>query len=127
VFEAKTDVQAGHPVDAEEVRQATTHRQWAKNRYAWPEPQSATTVIVSNQTVIDDNARTVAGEVYLISPDVLRGIAERAVAVHRDVRVRAPGLSEEQLKDAFGAAFADRRLDTASLVEQLTVRRVSDG
>jgi hypothetical protein len=127
LFEAKTEVDPARPVDAAQVRQASTHQRWAANRFNWPEPAEATTVIVSNQAAIDDNARAVAGDVYLASPDVLRAIADRVVAVHREIRARALGLSEEQLKDAFAAAFADRRLDTASLVEQLTVRRVADG
>lgn len=127
LFEAKTEVNAAHAVDAEQVRQASTHQQWAANRYGWAEPEAAATVIVSNQAVIDDNARAVAGDVYLVSPDVLRGIADRVVAVHREIRARALGLSEEQLKDAFAAAFADRGLNTASLVEQLTMRRIADG
>jgi hypothetical protein len=127
LFEAKTEVDPARAVDAEQVRQASTHQQWAANRFGWPEPAAATTVIVSNQMEIDDNARAVAGDVYLASPDVLRAIADRVVAVHRETRARALGLSEEQLKDAFAAAFADRRLDTTSLVEQLTVRRVAGG
>jgi hypothetical protein len=127
LFEAKTDVQAARAVDADEVRQATTHQQWAINRYGWAPPADAATIIVSNQTEVDDNARAVAGDVYLSSPGVLRAIAERVVAVHREIRARAPGLSEEQLRDAFAAAFADRRLDTNSLIEQLTARRVVDG
>ena len=126
LFEAKTEVQPGRAVSADQVRQATTHEQWAANRYGWPAAAVAATVIVTNQEDIDDNARTVAGEVYIVSPNVLRGIAQRIVAVHREIRARAPGLSEEQLSDAFAAAFADRRLDTAALVEQLTARRVAD-
>jgi hypothetical protein len=127
LFEAKTEVQAGRAVSAEDVRQATTHKQWAMNRYEWPEPATATTLLVTSQTDVDDDARVVAGDVYLVAPNVLRQIAERVAAVHREIRARAPGLSEEQLGAAFAAAFADRRLDTDSLVAQLAGRRVAEG
>ncbi len=127
LFEAKTEVQPERAVSAAEVRQATTHKQWTLNRYGWPAPAQAATVLVSNQMTVDENARAVGGEVFLVSPDAMRAIAERVVAVHREIRGRALGLSEEQLKGAFAAAFADRRLDTPRLVEQLTGRRVADG
>ena len=127
LFEAKTEVQAGRPVSADEIRQAATHKQWALNRYEWPEPATATTLLVTNQTNIDDDARAVAGDLYLVSPDTLRQIAERVAGVHRELRARALGLSDEQLRAAFAAAFADRQLDTESLVAQLTTRSVAEG
>lgn len=124
LFEAKTEVAEGRAVSADEVRQATTHKQWAINRYEWPEPAAALTALVTRQTEVDDNARAVAGEVYLVSPLVVREIAERAISVHREIRARAPGLSEEQLRSAFAAAFRDRRLDTAALVDQFARARI---
>ena len=126
LLEAKTEVQPGRAVSADEVRQATTHQQWAANRYGWATPVAAATVIITNQSDVDDSARTVAGDLFIVAPDVLRAIAERVVAVHREIRARAPGLSEEQLSDAFASALADRGLDTNSLVKQLTARRVAD-
>jgi DEAD/DEAH box helicase/Helicase C-terminal domain len=127
LFEAKTEVQAGRAIDAHQVRQASSHKTWTLNRYGWPQPEAALTVIVTKQTEIDDNARNVAGDVYVVHPDVLRTIAERVVAVHREIRTKAPGLSEEQLRDAFAAAFVDRGLDTASLVGLLSTRTVTGG
>ena len=126
LFEAKTEVQPERAVSAVEVRQVTTHRQWAINRYRWPEPAEATTVLITHQTQVGDPARAVSGDIYIVGPEVLRQIAERTVAVHRDIRARALGQSEEDMRGAFAAAFGERRLDTASLVTQLTRRRLAE-
>lgn len=126
LFEAKTEVQASRPVAAEEVRQATTHKQWALNRYEWQQPESDVTVIVTHQTAIEDSAATVAGDVYMVSPAVLRQLAGQTVDVHRQIRTAALGMSDEQMRAAFAAAFNDRNLDTGSLVERLVARRVAD-
>lgn len=127
LFEAKTEVQPERPVSATEVRQVTTHRQWAVNRYGWPEPAHATTALITHQTQIDDQARAVAGDIYIVEPEVLRRVAERTVAVHREIRARALGQTEEEIRAAFAAAFRERRLDTASLVTLLTPRLLADG
>ena len=50
------------------------------------EPEAALTIIVTSQTEIDENARAIAGDVYVVHPDVLRTLAERVVAVHREIR-----------------------------------------
>jgi hypothetical protein len=126
LFEAKTEVQADKPISAEEIRQATTHRQWVLNQLGWDGPEQTATVIVTRQQAADEDARAVAGEVFVVSPVEVRHIAERVVAVYRELRARALGLSEEQLKGEFAAAFGDRGLDTAALVEQLSQRRATD-
>lgn len=74
-------MQAARAVSADEVRQATTHQQWTLNRYGWAAPAAAATLLVSNQTTIDDNARAVAGEVFLLSPRRERTAGYRGVSV----------------------------------------------
>lgn len=127
LFEAKTEVGPFSPIDAEQVRQATTHQQWVINRLGWPEPEEAMTILVTHQQAIDGNAQAVAGDVFVVPPEVVRGIAGRVVAIHRDLRARGLGLSEEQIQSAFATGFSQSALDTNSLVTQLAFRRVVDG
>lgn len=91
------------------------------------EPADATTVLITHQTQVGDQARAVAGDIDIVGPEVLRRIAERTVTVHRDIRARALGQSEEEMRAAFATAFGERRLDTTSPVTQLTQPRVADG
>ena len=70
--------------------------------------------------------RDSAGEVRLVSPQIVRDIAALTFAVHRELRVRARGLSDEQLVGAFAEEFRIRRLDSTALGAQFGARRIAD-
>jgi hypothetical protein len=127
VFEAKTEQTPENPVSPADIRQAESHPRWAENRLGWPRPEEELVVLITPRTVVDLDAAAVAADVRIVAPVVVRAIASRVVAVHRELRARAIGLTEEELKSSFAAAFAERALDSASLADALGARRAADG
>jgi hypothetical protein len=127
LFEAKTEELAQNAVSPRETRQANTHHDWVLNQLGWPEPERSLTTIVSYKQAIEPDAAAIAGELRLASPLLIRDLAGRTFAVHREIRARARGLSDEQLEAAFAHEFRQRRLDSNALVAQLGARRIIDG
>lgn len=79
------------------------------------------------KTAVDTAAAAVARDVTLVAPNVIRDIAARAVAVHREVRVQARAMSDEQLAASVAAEFRRRRLRSDDLVVELSRRRLVEG
>jgi Helicase C-terminal domain/Type III restriction enzyme, res subunit len=127
IFEAKTGESGQNPVSPREVRQAGTHQEWVSNQLGWPAPQRSKTSIVSYKQTIAPEAAAIAGEVCLVSPQIIREVAARTFSAHREIRARARGLSEEQLEAAFAHEFRQRRLHSSTLLDQLGPRRIADG
>jgi hypothetical protein len=125
LFEAKTQGLAQNAVAPQEVRQAATHHDWVRNQLGWPEPERSVTTTVSYKRAIEPEAAAIAGEVRLVSPLVVRDVAARTFAVHREIRARARGLSDEQLDAAFAEEFRRRRLRSGTLIAQLAARRIA--
>jgi Helicase C-terminal domain len=127
LFEAKTGGRPENPISPAEVRQAGTHHEWVRNQLGWPEPERSVTTIIAYKQRIQPEAAAIAGDVRLVSPQVVREIAARTFAVHRQIRARARGLSDEQLEAAFASEFLSRRLDSGRLIALLTARQISAG
>jgi hypothetical protein len=127
LLEAKTEVDASQPLSAGQVRQATTHPQWVANTFSWPEPRTTLVSIVTHQTDVHDDARAVAGEVFMVAPEIVRDLATRTLAVYREIRARAVGLSEEEIARAFAVGFTNLGLDNESLVAALGARQIGAG
>lgn len=127
LFEAKTEELATNRVSPREVRQALTHYEWVRNSLGWQEPSHSVTAIISYKQTIDPAARTIAGELRLVPPRMVRGIAGRTFAVYRGIRAKARGLSHEQLEAAFIQEFRQHQLHSNALVAQLEARRIADG
>jgi hypothetical protein len=83
-----------------------SHHDWVKAQLGWLEPEHALTALVSYKTVVDGAAAAVAREVVLVEPAVIRDIGTRAIALHREVRPRARGLSETELALVIGRSSA---------------------
>lgn len=127
IFEAKTDERAENPISADAVRQADSHHRWVASELGWPEPAESLTVIVSPKTTIHPDAKAVAGDVRLAAPTTITAISRGVIEIHRALRARAPGLSDEGLAAAFATAFVDRRMGNEELLAQLGRRRIADG
>jgi hypothetical protein len=95
LFEAKTGERPENPISPGEVRQAGTHHEWVRNQLGWPEPERSLTTIVAYKQRIEPEAAAIAGDLRLASPTVVREITARIFAVHRQIRARARGLSDE--------------------------------
>jgi hypothetical protein len=127
VFEAKTAELPHNPVSVAEVRQAGSHHEWIRNQLGWQVPRQSITLLVSYKQAVDPSAAAIAGDVRLVSPSVIRDIAGRTFAVHREIRARARGLSDEQLVAAFSTDFGRRRLHSPALLALLAGRRIAGG
>jgi hypothetical protein len=127
LFEAKTEERPENEVSVSEARQAASHYDWVKGQLGWEEPESSLGVLVSYKTTIDPAAAAVARDVVLVDPNVVRNIAERAIAAYREVRPRARALGDEQLAATLAAEFRGRRLRSDHLLAELGTRRLADG
>lgn len=125
LWEAKTMEGKKREVPAREVRQAGTHHTWVARRLGWAEPDRLLTVIVCPSETVQQDALAVADEhLYLASPAAVRGIATRAVEAVQVAANEAPALSREQLVGRVTQIFAEHRLDTEQLVEELSRKPV---
>src|SRR6266540_749157 len=127
LFEAKTEERPENPVSVTEARQAASHHDWIKAQLGWEEPERSLTALVSYKTEVDAAAAAVSGDVVLVGPRVIREFGGRASALHREIRSRARGLSDEQLAAAIAEEFRRRRLRSEDLIDALNRRRVSEG
>lgn len=84
-------------------------------------------MIVASKQRIEPDAAAIASDLRLVSQLVVREIAVRTFAVHREIRARARGLSDAQLESAFAEEFSRRRLDSDALIAQLGPRRIAAG
>jgi hypothetical protein len=127
LFEAKTEERPENPVSVSEARQAGSHYDWVKAQLGWNEPEQALSALISYKSTVDAAAAAVARDVTLVSPTVIRDIAARAIAVHRELRPRARAMSEEQLAASIAEAFRRKRLHSDDLLAELSKRRLADG
>jgi hypothetical protein len=127
LFEAKTEERPENPISPSEVRQAGTHHEWVRSQLGWFEPERSLTTIVAYKQRIEPEAAAIAGDLRLVLPTVVREIAARTFAVHRQIRARARGLSDEQLEAAFAEELRRQRLHSDALTAQVTARRIAAG
>lgn len=127
LLEAKTEERADTPLSPETVRQASTHDRWVESELGWERPAVLLTTIVTYKQVVGDATPAIAGDVRMVSPDVVRSLGDRVFDALRDVRAAARGLSDDDLAQSVTAAFAARQLDTATVAAELGVRTVADG
>jgi hypothetical protein len=127
LFEAKTEERPENPISPREVRQAGTHHEWVRNQLSWPLPERSLTTIVAYKQRVEPDAAAIAGDICLALPQMVRNIAALTFAVHRQIRVRARGLSDEQLEAAFAEGFRSQRLHSDALIARLTARRIAAG
>lgn len=126
LFEAKTEEKAANPLSVGEVRQAGTHRDWVKNNLLWEQPARALTCIVAYKGTIDKTAASLAGDLVLVDPSVLRSIAESIIELHRELRPKARSYSQEELEAAFSEGFQERGLSSGELWATLSKSRLVD-
>jgi type III restriction/modification enzyme restriction subunit/RAD3-like DEAD/DEAH box helicase len=125
-WEAKTMENPDNPLAPRDVRQASSHRNWISSQLAWPEPETSITAIVSPRDSVEPGAEAVCDpDVYLVSPELLRGVATRAVDVLTTAAALAPGLSPDQLRERIADLFAQHGLGTPDLIDELTVHPIS--
>jgi Type III restriction enzyme, res subunit len=121
LFEAKTEEQATGEISASEIRQANTHADWVRSHFAWPEPDRAVTVLVTYKTRISQAAAGLAAEeLHLVTPEIVREIAARAVALHRELAGELVGLGDADAIERMAALLTAARLTTPNLAEELT-------
>jgi hypothetical protein len=127
LFEAKTEERPENAVSVSEARQAASHHDWVRAQLGWDRPERSLTALVSYKTSVDASAAAVGRDVVLVGPGAIRELGSRAIALHREIRPRARGLSDEQLAAAIAEEFRSRRLRSEDLVAALDQRRVADG
>jgi hypothetical protein len=119
VFEAKTEEKPTNAISAKQVRQALTHPTWVRENLAWDEPGRTINALVTYKHDVDPAAAKLAQELLAVDPSVIRKLAAKAIEVHREIRGRARGLSEEALAAQFADAFNRGGLSTSSLKSKL--------
>lgn len=127
LFEAKTEERPDTPLSVDTVRQALTHQEWVSKQLGWSAPERALTTVVTYKTTVDGTAASLAGELRIVSPNDVRAIARRALEAIREVRLRARGLSEDQMPAAMATAFRARQLDEDVLLAEVGERHIADG
>lgn len=125
LWEAKSEESETNPISAQEVRQAVLHLEWSKQEYK-STPERSKSFIITYKTTVTPDAAQLASGLYVISPDELRELAEKAVAVQRSVRAQARRLTEVEMSQAFSAAFEESGLDARTLLDSLATTRVVD-
>ncbi len=127
LFEAKTEERPDTPLAAETLRQANTHTRWVTSELGWESAGAVTVTIVSWKDKIDPAVPAIAGEVRMVSPTVVRAVAERTIGAIRTVRAGARDLTDDELSASLAEQFALRGLDSATLAAELGARRLADG
>ena len=126
IWEAKTMEHPDRLLAARDARQASSHRNWVKSQLGWPEPETSVTAVVSQRETVDSAAVAVCdGDVFLVSPEIVRGIATRAAEALTTAAAEAPGLTADQLRDRIGELFTQHRLGTPQLIEELSTSPIS--
>lgn len=126
LWEAKTMEHPDKPLAVREARQASSHRNWVRNQLSWPEPGTSATAVVSPREVVDPDASAVCdSDVFLVSPEQIRGVAARAIQAITGAAAAAPGLSTDQLRDHLSELFAEHSLGTSELLDEFTYRQIA--
>jgi hypothetical protein len=121
LWEAKTMEHRDAPLSAGDVRQANSHHTWVGRQLGWPEPQrSATMIVCAREEVHPDAAKVADARVALVPPEAVRDIARRTTAALSTIAAEGPSLGDEQLRVRVGQLFAEQRLGSAELAEELT-------
>ena len=121
IWEAKTEELPDGKVSAAEVRQANSHADWIRHHFAWPEPGTVVTLLVTPKTEAHENVAGVpAEELHRVSPTTVREIAADAVSVHRQLAGELVGMSDEEAAARLGDLWTTKKLTTADLVVRVT-------
>lgn len=121
VWEAKTEQLPTGEIAANLVRQAASHPDWIRHRYGWPSPEKVLTVMVTPRTKLRASAEEVAADhLHRVSPEVVRELAAKALKVHHQLSPEMIGMDEEQAVARMAALLKLERLDTQTLVAQLS-------
>jgi hypothetical protein len=127
VFEAKTEEAPDKALSLDAVRQAGTHLAWVHDNLKWPISKRGVAVIVGKHTRMGDGvSRTVAADVALVSPDEVLALFLTAVEVHREIRARSRGLSDEQLQALLRQELDKRALTATQVADRLVRRLIAD-
>jgi hypothetical protein len=115
LFEAKTEEKPTNSLSVGEVRQALTHHDWVRNNLLWENPARSLTCIVAYKEAIDKTAASLAGELVLVDPALVRKIAASVIELHRELRGKARSCAQEELEASFSQAFEGRGLTSDEL------------
>ena len=97
-----------------------THPTWVRENLGWEEPAETINMLVTYKHDVEPAAAKLAEELRAVDPSVVRKLAAKAIEVHRQIRGRACGLSEEALAAQFADAFVRSGLSTGSLKSKLS-------
>jgi hypothetical protein len=122
LFEAKTLQESAAGLRANDVRQANSHDNWMAAEQGWqPRPTTVITAVVRAGSELGDAADVVAdADLMLVTPELVRSIADRAVLVMSHLRGLPATLADTQLEQEITAQFSWYELDTDSLVTALS-------
>lgn len=121
VWEAKTEEDPEGKISAEETRQANSHTDWVRHNYAWTEPKSAITVMVTPKQALHSSVSGIAiPHLYIVPPAVITEIARATVEIHRQLAGEIVGLQDDEASDRMAAALKAKKLDTPSLIRRLS-------
>jgi hypothetical protein len=126
LWEAKTMEHAEKPLAARDIRQANTHHIWVSNQLGWPDPEHSITAVVCWRREVDPAAATVCNaDLFLVSPDVVHDIANRANEALTTAAAEAPGLAPDAIPERIARIFSQYRLGTTELLEELTHEQIN--
>ena len=126
LWEAKTMEHGDRELAAREARQAGTHHNWVARQLGWAEPERSVTVMVCQSDAIHPDAAAVADDrVFLVLPAGPRELARRAVEAVTAAANDAPALGPDDLRERIGQLFAQHRLGTEEILNEITTIRVA--
>lgn len=126
LWEAKTMEHAEKPLAARDIRQANTHHNWVSNQLGWPDPKHSVTTVVCWRREVEPTAVTVCNsDLFLVSPNVVHDIANRADEALSTAAAEAPGLAPNAFPEQIARIFSQHRLGTTELLEELVREQIS--
>jgi len=124
VFEAKNEKAEAIPLKT--VRQARTHEERARKDELIPASIQCTTVIASNQLLLDSLAQPHAADLRKSTPAEILQIFDRATRVLREVRMLAAAIPEESLQLRAEEIYRKEKVFFPDVIQELAVRRLAD-
>lgn len=126
VIEAKSDAEPEGAVSVRVVRQALTHETRAKRDGLIPEGQECVTLLVTPQTRIDTDARKIAKDIRVVSPEEMVRLFGQTKSALGQVRTLAAEGSEDILMTKAVEIYARFGVSSDELVDGWFGKRLKD-
>lgn len=124
--EAKTEHTLGDPIGVKDIRQSQSHADWVSTNLNCRKDISIVCVIETPRESVAKEALPHAKSLCRVHPDIIRSLAEEAVALLRSVRSKAGEIGDEALLEELMNKLREDKLRPGDVVQRLTGQKVSD-